>query len=428
MLGWQDDAHTNNNNGDAMAPRRIDDRLLSWADDLDDRTVAQATASARLPVVHGHVALMPDAHLGYGATVGSVIPTRGAVIPSAAGVDLGCGMAAVRLDATADDLPDDLSPLLGMYARVVPAGVGVGHGGHGFDDPLLHRIASRREHRLATWLHRNQPRTDLTAKQAHTTQRQAGSLGSGNHFAELSVDGDGNVWVVLHSGSRGIGNQLATRHIDGAKDAFADLLAELGHAPDAFDADLAWLAEHTPAFDHYVADMLWAQGYALLNRDLMLDAAVAVTADLLGLDPSAAEVDRVTCHHNYCERETHDGVGVWVTRKGAIRARLGDRGIIPGSMGTSTFLVRGLGNADAWQSSSHGAGRVMSRTRAKKDLDRSEFAAAMRGRTWQADKADRLIDEAPAAYRDIHAVMRQQSDLVEVEAELTAVLNYKGVG
>ena len=409
-----------------MTYTKISDRLWSWADDLDDRTVAQAQQTADLPIVHDHVALMPDAHLGYGATVGSVIATKGAVVPAAAGVDLGCGMAAVRLDVTAEQLPDDLSPLLSLIEQAVPAGVGVGHGDRIVSDPTVDRLGRTRAHRVATWMHRNRPHTELDERLGRKARAQLGSLGSGNHFEELGIDADGNVWLVVHSGSRGVGNILATRPIDGAKDAFAELLDGLGHARDAYPHDLAWLAEHTPAFDAYIADMLWAQDYALANRTLMLDASLAVVASFLGREVEGFELDRVQAHHNYCVRETHDGEDLWVTRKGAIRAGLGDRGIIPGSMGTSTFLVSGLGSGDSWQSSSHGAGRVMSRTKAKKSVDRARFADQMAGRTWQADKLDRLVDEAPDAYRDIRAVIEAQADLVSVDAELTAVLNYKG--
>lgn len=404
----------------------INDRLLSWADDLDDKTIAQAAATADLPVVHSHVSVMADGHLGYGATVGSVIPTKGAVIPSAAGVDLGCGMAAVQLDITAGALPDDLAPLLSLFEQAVPAGVGVGHADRTYSHPVIDRYGRRRTHRVATWMSRNRPHSTLDPALGRKAHAQAGSLGSGNHFCEMSVDENGGVWIVLHSGSRGVGNVLATRHINQARDQFADLLVAMGEAPDRYPSELAWLVEHTREFDAYVADMLWAQDYALFNRDLMLDAVVAVTADFLGLDAATAEVDRVSSHHNFCVREQHDGVDVWVTRKGAVRAREGDRGIIPGSMGTSTFLVTGKGNPESWESSSHGAGRVMSRTAAKKRLDGDRFRAQMAGRAWQADKADRLLDEAPDAYRDIHKVMAAQTDLVRVDHELTAILNYKG--
>lgn len=407
-------------------PRWIDDRLLSWADDLDEKTVEQARQTARLPVVHDHVALMADAHLGYGATVGSVIPTRGAVIPSAVGVDIGCGMSAVRLDIDAAQLPDDLDPLVGRLGQAIPAGVGVGHGSLRGHDPVIERVAKKRERQVVGWMSEHQPRTDLKGRLAERAHDQAGSLGSGNHFAELSVDREGGVWFVLHSGSRGVGNTLATKHIDRAKGRFDELLREIGARPGEYPKDLAWLVEGTEPFQAYITDMLWAQDYAAFNRRLMLEAAIAVVADFLGLDPDTAEVDRVSCHHNYCVREVHDGVEVWVTRKGAIRAGDGDRGIIPGSMGTSTFLVTGQGNDAAWHSSSHGAGRRMSRRAAKRNLDLDEFKRQMKDRAWQERMARKLLDEAPGAYKDVHEIIRAQADLVTVDAELEAVANYKG--
>lgn len=415
-----------------MPATKINDRLWSWADDLDYKTIEQAKQTARLPIIEGHVALMPDAHLGYGATVGSVIVTNGAVVPSAAGVDLGCGMSATRTDLTVEDLPDDFDLFLDTLSRVVPAGVGMGHqhlpepglGGRG-NVEQFRRLASHREHAAATWMHRNRPRTDLVDGLGKRAMDQLGSLGSGNHFVEVSEDTEGNVVIVLHSGSRGVGNKLATRHIRDAKDAFADLLEALGEDPDEYPKDLAWLVEHTPEFDHYIEDMLWAQDYAAENRRLMLDGILQGLALFLDRDVESSLI--ASCHHNYCEREkTPDGRPVWVTRKGAIRAGEGDLGIIPGSMGTSTFLVRGLGNEDSWQSSSHGAGRRMSRTQAKKTLDMDEFKEQMRGRAWQHHSAQNLLDEAPGAYKDIHDVMAKQADLTDIVDEFTAVLNYKG--
>lgn len=413
--------------GPSDVPIQVSDRLVSWAEDLDEDTLEQARQTAQLPIVHDHVALMADAHLGYGATVGSVIPTAGAIIPSAVGVDIGCGMSAVKLDTRQENLPDDLQSLVQRLGRVIPAGVGVGHDDLAGEGSVVREVASRRQRRLDAWLRENRPRTDLSDRLAEKTRDQAGSLGAGNHFAELSVDGEGGVWFVLHSGSRGVGNQLAQRHIDRAKDGFAELLQEQGRDPGAHPRDLAWLVEGSPAFDAYVADMLWAQDYAALNRDLMLDAALAVVCDHLGLDLETAELDRISCHHNYAAREEHDGTELWVTRKGAIRAGVGDRGIIPGSMGTSTFLVRGKGNELAWHSSSHGAGRTMSRRQAKRELDVEAFRDQMQGRAWQREDAHKLLDEAPGAYKDIERVMELQSDLVEIEAELTAVANYKGL-
>jgi len=384
-------------------PTRINDKLISWASDIEPDTIRQAEKTARLPIVEGHVALMPDAHVGLGATVGSVIPTRGAVIPSAVGVDIGCGMIATELDLGAADLPDDLTPLLGAVERAIPAGVGRGH------DHL-----SRRADR---WLGAHRPATDLSADRLVKAGKQLGTLGSGNHFFELCLDERDQVWVVLHSGSRGIGNQLAQAHIAGARRLARDLQLRLE------DPDLAYLTEGTPEFAAYVADMLWAQDYARLNRDLMMDRALR---EVLGFVGRGRELRRINCHHNFTEREVHDGTELWITRKGAIKAGVDDLGVIPGSMGTRSYIVRGRGSAQSWTSCSHGAGRRLSRTQAKKRFTADDLAAQMAGTVWLADRADRLVDEIPSAYKDIDQVMADQADLVEVLHTLHQVLNYKG--
>lgn len=385
----------------------IDDELKVWAEDLDQETLLQARRTARLPIVAGHVALMPDAHIGLGATVGSVVPTEGAVIPACVGVDIGCGMAAVRTDLTGADLPDDLDPLLGQIGDVVPAGVGRGHDrGHW-----------RGQKKAAEWLDANRPRTVLSDRQNKKAYQQLGTLGSGNHFAEVSLDEDGTVWVILHSGSRGIGNQLAQSHIAEAKTVAKRL--EIGLE----DSNLAYLLEGTPEFDHYLADLRFAQAYARVNREMMLDAALKT---LFGFVGTGRERERVNCHHNYTEQETHRGRELWVTRKGAISARPGQLGIIPGSMGTDTYIVEGLGNPESYMSSAHGAGRRMSRTKAKKTLSVESLQRAMGDRAWLGDKASELVDEHPDAYKDIDEVMRESADLVEVRHRLQAVLNYKG--
>lgn len=385
----------------------INEKLKTWADDLDQKTMQQARRTARLPIVKGHVALMADAHLGLGATVGSVVPTHGAVIPACVGVDIGCGMAAVLTDLAAGDLPDDLGPLLGRIAKVVPAGVGRGHEGGDW-------AASRK---ASEWLIRNRPRTELTGKLEKKAHTQMGTLGSGNHFAEVSLDEDGRVWLVLHSGSRGIGNMLAQSHIAEAKSIAKRF--DIGLQ----DPDLAYLLEGTPEFEHYIADLRFAQAYARVNRETILDAALRELFRFVG---KGRELDRVNCHHNYTELETHFGNEVWVTRKGAISARAGERGIIPGSMGTDTYIVEGLGNPESYMSSPHGAGRRMSRTQARRELDARSLSKAMGDRAWLADKAERLVDEHPDAYKDVNEVLRRSADLVSVEHRLQAVLNYKG--
>lgn len=398
-----------------MHTPRPDAQVLSWATDLDHRTLEQAERSASLPIVPSHIALMPDAHFGYGATVGSVIPTEGAVIPSAVGVDIGCGMIAARLPLTSADLPDDLQRLHGMIARDVPAGVGQGHSArHRADEPPALPVTSGE-----SW---------WTPKLASKAHDQFGSLGSGNHFVEVCLDEADRVWIVLHSGSRGVGNQLANFHIDTARAiAAAVSVGDLAELPDR---DLAWLSEGSAEFDAYITDMLWAQDYAMGNRQRMLGLVHAAVVRFLGRDLDEVPIeDEINCHHNFTERETHiiDGIArdVWLTRKGAIRARVGDRGVIPGSMGTESFVVSGLGSTESYQSCSHGAGRKMSRAAARKRLDRDGLREAMSGKAWNGN-AKALIDEDPRAYKDINQVMSDQEDLVRIEHRLVQILNYKG--
>lgn len=384
---------------------RINDKLMSWAVDHDGETIAQASRAASLDIVKGHVALMPDAHVGIGATIGSVIPTEGAVIPAAVGVDLGCGMIAVRTDLAAEHLPDDLGPLLSEIERSVPAGVG-----RGFESAATSRAGT-------AWVAAHQPPSELSEKQLGKAVKQFGSLGSGNHFVEVCLDETDTVWVVLHSGSRGIGNELAGTHIKRAK---ADAKAAMTQLPDP---DLAYFVEGTPQFDAYIADMLWAQDYALGNREQMMDAVL----NQLFRDVGAGhEKHRINCHHNFCARERHGDHDLWITRKGAIRATEGDWGVIPGSMGTRSYVVRGKGNPLSWQSCSHGAGRRMSRSQAKRTFTEESLTEVMGDRTWLAGKATALLDEHPLSYKDIDVVMAAQEDLVQVHAVLRQVLNYKG--
>jgi len=391
-------------------PQRISERLISWASDIDQKALEQAARSAEMPFVFGHVALMPDAHFGLGATVGSVIPTEGAIIPAAVGVDIGCGMIAVETSLSAASLPDDLGPLLGSIERSIPAGVGRGH--------------RHAEHGRTWWA--SNPNSSVSERDlVGKTCSQFGTLGSGNHFVEVCLDPDDTVWIVLHSGSRGVGNILARQHIETAKGLMATYFVELP------DPDLAYLVEGTPEFDTYMTDLLWAQDYALANRERMMDAALRDLSHALrpapGSDPVPFdEVRRINCHHNYTARERHRGKDIWVTRKGAIRARDGDFGVIPGSMGTNSYIVRGLGNPSSWHSSAHGAGRRMSRKQAKREFTVEDLEAAMAGKTWLNSKGRALIDEIPGSYKDIEVVMRDQADLVAIEVELHQVLNYKG--
>lgn len=397
------------------------DRVLSWASDLDEGALEQAQNVAQLPFVHGHVALMPDAHFGYGAPVGAVVATRGAVIPYAVGVDIGCGMIAVRTSLTSRSLPDNLRGLHDRISAHIPAGTGKGH-------------AFGEANREALELHWPWPEPSrglvvptLDTKQWQRATHQFGTLGSGNHFIELCLDEEDRVWVVLHSGSRGIGHFLAEQHIKVAKEAYqraADL-----YGATLPDDNLAPLAEGTSEFEHYVADMLWAQAYALGNREAMMDSVLDLLSAFLGTHGNGKAFscdERINTHHNYAQMEYHQGKNVWVTRKGAISARAGELGIVPGSMGTGTFITRGLGNPSSFCSSSHGAGRRLGRKAAHRGLDIKEFRKQMRGKAWNEDQAVALLDEAPGAYKDIGAVMTAQADLSEPVHKLTAVLNYKG--
>ena len=370
-----------------------------WAREIDEKTLEQAERQARSDVVSGPIALMADAHVGIGSTIGSVIPTEGAIIPAAVGVDIGCGMIAVQTDLRAEDLPDSLDGLVGELGRSVPAGVGRGH-----------QAGSARANR---WLAQHPAHGEFTSRQEEVSAKQLGSLGSGNHFVEVCLDEEESVWALLHSGSRGIGNQLADKHIKLAKTLVQGLE----------DPNLAYFTQGTPDFTAYVDDMLWAQDYALENREIMMDAVLNQLFRFVG---AGSEVDRINCHHNFAARERHEGRDLWITRKGAINAAKGLLGVIPGSMGTKSYIVRGLGSAEAYHSSSHGAGRRMSRTRARKELSVESLIEAMGERAWNSEAPEKLLDEHPDAYKDIDQVMADQRDLTEIVHTLHQVLNYKG--
>lgn len=380
-----------------MTANQITNRLLSWAGpDLEPQALEQAIRSSRLPFIEGHVALMPDAHFGMGATVGSVIPTRDAIIPAAVGVDIGCGMIAAKLNLTSHDLPDDLQPLHSRIAQTVPAGVGQGH-----EDLAPLATIPAGEH----W----------TPRLIEKAAKQFGSLGSGNHFVEVCLDENDDVWLVLHSGSRGVGNEVAKVHIEGAKALMKRYFIELE------DPDLAYLVAGTPEFDAYITDMLWAQDYAMGNRATMLTLVLDAVRMLA---PNAAITEQINCHHNFTQLEHHRGKNLWITRKGAIKAADGDRGVIPGSMGTRSYIVSGLGSTAAYCSCSHGAGRRMSRAAAKKNLTFESLETLMEGKAWNHDAA--LLDEHPDSYKDIDVVMENQRDLVRIDHTLHQILNYKG--
>ncbi|MGZ4777528.1 MAG: RtcB family protein [Oryzihumus sp.] len=385
-----------------MPATQVAPKLLSWASDIEPATVEQAARTARLPFVEGHVALMPDAHVGIGSTVGSVVPTRGAIIPSCVGVDIGCGMVASETTLTAADLPDSLAALMPLVERRIPSGVGKGHAQPVADGALAAL---------------GRPATELSGRQERTAAEQFGTLGSGNHFGEVCLDERDRVWTVLHSGSRGIGNQLAVRHIEAAKGLMRERFISLE------DPDLAYLVQGEPSFEAYLGDMLWAQRYAMGSRAVMAERLNASLFEVVG---HGAAVRTVNCHHNFTQLEHHHGKDLWITRKGAIKAGAGDEGVIPGSMGTRSYVVSGTGSAASYSSCSHGAGRRMSRGQARRQLSADSLRAAMAGRAWNDDAAERLVDEHPSAYKDIDQVMADQADLVTVQHTLRQVLNYKG--
>jgi tRNA-splicing ligase RtcB (3'-phosphate/5'-hydroxy nucleic acid ligase) len=392
---------------------RLSDKLLNWASILDDVTLRQAENTASLPIVHPHVALMPDAHLGKGATVGSVLPTREAIIPAAVGVDIGCGMIAVRTPWSVAEVRShgSLAPLRGDIERAVP--LSAGKYNKTLTDTARMRVAALEE------LAEEVGSLVLPAVVGATPNwaLQLGSLGSGNHFIEVTADEQDRVWLFLHSGSRGVGNKIAMRHI-----AIARQRAEREHL-DLPDRDLAWLTEGTPEFDRYIAELRWAQHFALLNREEMMDRV----ADCLAVHMRADETPRLestNCHHNFTQQERHFGVDLWVSRKGAIEAKQGQGGLIPGSMGTASYVVSGLGNELSLNSSPHGAGRAYSRTKARKTFTRAQLEESMAGIEWR--HSDAFLDEIPAAYKDVDVVMADAKDLVEIRHTLRQLVNVKG--
>jgi tRNA-splicing ligase RtcB len=389
--------------------------------EIDENAKEQLRNTARIPVVHGHVAVMPDVHWGMGATVGSVIPTLGAIIPAAVGVDIGCGMCALQTTLKASDLPDDLKPLRNTLERAVPHGRSSGRRGGGKHDKgawweIPKRVGNLWKAHLASGFELLCERYPLLAKANHVNH--LGTLGTGNHFVEVCLDEAEQVWFLLHSGSRGVGNQIAMLFIERAKKDMEDALGSLP------DADLAYLREGTRHFDDYVEAVLWAQEFARLNRQVMMENVLESAQRLRGIPRFERGLTVVNCHHNYVVKERHLGKELWITRKGAVRAGAGELGIIPGSMGARSFLVRGKGNPDSFESCSHGAGRRMSRAAAKQQFSLDDHIAATRHVECRKD-AD-VIDETPMAYKDIEAVMRAQADLVDVVHTLRQVVCVKG--
>jgi len=371
---------------------------------VESEAMGQLQNIAALPWTFKHVAVMPDVHYGKGATVGSVIAMRDAVSPAAVGVDIGCGMTAVRTSLRAEDLPESLRKLRTNLERAVPVG---------FNQHKATAFTSRDAKDWDPFWRAFDDLTPVVKANSAKALHQMGTLGGGNHFIEICLDTTGQVWVMLHSGSRGIGNLLAQHHIEVARG--------LAHNQSLPDRDLAVFLAHTPQMAAYRHDLFWAQDYARRNRAVML----RLICDVLRKEfPQVTFEDPISAHHNYVAEETHFGEDVMVTRKGAIRAGRGDMGIIPGSMGTGSYIVRGLGNPDSFESASHGAGRRMSRNKARKQFSEADLAEQTAGVECRKDRG--VVDEIPAAYKDIDEVIRNQEDLVEVVAKLKQVICVKG--
>jgi len=394
--------------GDGRVPVKI------WTDEVEETALTQLKNLTRLPFIKTHIAAMPDVHAGIGSTVGSVVATEGAIVPAMVGVDIGCGMNAVRLSLKASDLPDNLKPIRDEIEKRVPLGVGGGHDhmravqfdllNRGNMDTLYHTVVDPLY--KGDW-------DKFNVKAAS----QLGTLGSGNHFIELCIDENQDVWVMLHSGSRGIGNMIGTHYIAKAKRNMEQFFITLP------DDNLAYLPENTEDFDDYMAAVGWAQNYALENRRIMMQEVLLALRLSIPIEFTITQ-EAINCHHNYVEKENHFGRNMWVTRKGAIRAREGDLGIIPGSMGQRSYIVRGKGDLQSYCSCSHGAGRVMSRAEAKRKFTLADLVAQTEGVECRKDEG--VIDEAPLSYKNIDEVMANQTDLVEVVHVLKQVVCVKG--
>jgi len=401
----------------AQVPGGVPIKMWTKGVPVDERAIAQLTNASRLPIVFKHVAAMPDVHVGIGATVGSVIPTIKAIIPAAVGVDIGCGMMAVRTSLNATDLPDNLAPLRSAIEKAVPHGrVAVrgkrDPGAWGYAPPVsVDQVWAELEAEFKI-LCELYPKLERTNNRSHL-----GTLGTGNHFIEVCLDEVNTVWFMLHSGSRGVGNAIGTQFIELAK---KDAMLNQRNLPDK---DLAYFEEGARYFDDYVRAVGWAQQFAMKNREVMMANLISCVRKIIP-KPFKTHVEAVNCHHNYVQRETHFGEQIFVTRKGAVSAQKGQMGIIPGSMGARSYIVRGLGNPESFHSCSHGAGRVMSRTEAKKHFTVDDQIRATAGVECRKDEG--VIDEIPMAYKDIDAVMAAQQDLVEIVHTLKQVVCVKG--
>jgi len=394
--------------------------IKAWIDgvSVEDQARAQLDNIASMPFIHKHVAIMPDVHWGMGATVGSVIPTKGAIIPAAVGVDIGCGMMAHRTNLRAEDLPDNLFGIRSAIEARVPHGR-TDNGGKN-DRGAFGIVSKEAELKFAghdVGLREIVARHPKIGQAAERAPNHLGTLGSGNHFVEICLDEDDYVWIMLHSGSRGVGNRVGSYFIELAKQDMRKWFINLP------DMDLSYLAEGTDHFNDYMQAVGWAQKFARSNREVMMEATIAAVRSVI-TKPFYSELSAVNCHHNYVSHERHFGEDILLTRKGAVSAKKDELGIIPGSMGAKSFIVRGKGNREAFCSCSHGAGRSMSRTEAKKRFTLEDHAKATAGVECRKD-AD-VIDETPQAYKDIDAVMAAQSDLVDIVHTLKQVICVKG--
>jgi len=387
--------------------KQITKKLYNWASILDEKTLAQAEETSGMPFIFPHLALMPDAHLGKGSTVGSVIPTRGAIIPAAVGVDIGCGMMAIKTDIKVQFLAQfaDLKLMREQIEKAIPLSAGK-------YNAVVEEDAERAVDILdeLAWNAVFDP-----ADYAPNWKHQIGSLGSGNHFIEITKDEEDFVWLFLHSGSRGVGNKIATYHIEVAQNYMKKNFITLPNP------DLAYLVEGTPEFDKYIREMNWAQEFALYNRDVMMQRVKKIFGGFVGAFDILEEIN---CHHNFTQQENHWGDNLWITRKGAISAAKGQMGLIPGSMGTASYVVEGLGNKLSFDTAPHGAGREYSRNEARKTFTKESLDAMMEGIEWSHSNA--FIDEHPNAYKDIDVVMEDAKDLVKIRHTLRQIVNVKG--
>ena len=389
---------------------KVNEKIVTFLppETIEPSALQQLINTSESPVLAHHLAVMPDCHYGKGSTVGSVIPTAGGIIPAAVGVDIGCGMIAVETIFSAAQLPDNLDGVATGIERRVPLGAGA-------KNNKITTSATKRIKKL------DEKAGGVNYRHYSNWQEQIGTLGSGNHFIEVCLDQTARVWLVLHSGSRGVGNRIATHHIKAAQKLMAL------HKVPLKDRDLAYLPEDSPEFTEYIRDLLWAQDYALANREEMMDRALAEMSFTMfgeGGHEQALTRQRINCHHNFTQRERHFEKDMWITRKGAIQMQTGQLGVIPGSMGTRSYIVSGLGNVESYHSAPHGAGRRMSRSQAREQFTMQDLHASMQGVA--ARLRPSLIDEIPGAYKDIDQVMEHSRELVKIERTLKQIVNVKG--